>query len=418
MLTKAGKSLWRALVPRIARMAIHRTLQRSPEFQVRSKLGKPEPIQAGQLVVSGLINESKGVSQAARLTLAGMRHAGFEPLAHDLRHTLSSPADAASGLPFTRKGGAWILHANPPEAVHALRAINPAIWRGRRRIGYWSWELPVAPASWARLSPAFHEIWTPSRFVAESLRAAHVRTPIKVIPHPVALDPPKEARDRSSFQLPEEALIVLSMGDLNSSADRKNLLGAIRIYREAFPSGEGKTLLVVKTQADATHPGFRDSAMDATAGRSDICFVSGTLSQSEVRKLIASSDILLSPHRAEGFGLSLAEAMLMGVPALSTGWSGNLDFMGAIPELLIGYELAPSIDSYGVYTARGQVWAMPRLDDAVLKLKALAASADLRKRLAAAGRDAVLTLSEPWRPGGAIAADLESHVHPLVSGSR
>ena len=32
----------------------------------------------------------------------------------------------------------------------------------------------------------------------------------------------------------------------------------------------------------------------------------------------------VSLHRSEGFGLSLAEAMLLGKPVIATGYSGNL----------------------------------------------------------------------------------------------
>ncbi len=41
--------------------------------------------------------------------------------------------------------------------------------------------------------------------------------------------------------------------------------------------------------------------------------------------LMALSDIVISTHRSEGFGLICAEAMRLGKPVIATGWSGNLD---------------------------------------------------------------------------------------------
>ena len=38
-------------------------------------------------------------------------------------------------------------------------------------------------------------------------------------------------------------------------------------------------------------------------------------------------DAYASLHRAEGFGLTIADAMALGKPVVATGYSGNLEFM-------------------------------------------------------------------------------------------
>jgi hypothetical protein len=92
----------------------------------------------------------------------------------------------------------------------------------------------------------------------------------------------------------------------------------------------------------------------------------------------------------------LAEAFLSGVPALATGWSGNLEFMSDLPELLIHHTMTPVDDPYHVYSASGLEWAEPDLLDVASKLRALAAWADLRRRLAERGRLSVEGLAERW----------------------
>ncbi len=47
----------------------------------------------------------------------------------------------------------------------------------------------------------------------------------------------------------------------------------------------------------------------------------------QVQALIAGADVLVSLHRAEGFGLTPAEAMALGTPVLATAFSGVLDFL-------------------------------------------------------------------------------------------
>ena len=63
------------------------------------------------------------------------------------------------------------------------------------------------------------------------------------------------------------------------------------------------------------------------AGVPNIRLDTRTLPAAESHALTACADIVLSLHRSEGFGLVLAEAMLLGKPVVATGWSGNMEFM-------------------------------------------------------------------------------------------
>jgi glycosyltransferase involved in cell wall biosynthesis len=284
---------------------------------------------------------------------------------------------------------------NAPEILQALGCLDPSSWLGRYRIGYWVYELQRVPDSWVRVSRAFHEIWAPSQFVADALRAAGVRVPVRVMPHPVALGGLKAAPDRAAFKIPQNDFAVLAMGDLTSSAARKNIIGAIAVYTRAFPE-PGHQRLILKVQATDPHPSMQAEIEKAAGGRPDISWLSESLSTADTLKLIASCDTLLSPHRSEGYGLPLAEAFLLGIPALATGWSGNMDFMGGITELLIRHDPVVVQDPYGIYRMRGQTWAEPDVADAAKKLHALAGSADLRARLAAQGRAGVEAQAVSW----------------------
>lgn len=393
---RAGKGVWRNLAPAGLRTAMQPLVTHLAERRMRAALAAPEPAQApGPLIVSGLLSETKGVSEAARLTLWGMEAAGYQPIAHNLRRTLDLGPGGRGKLPGDRPGGVWLLHVNAPEAIHVLAYLDPASWRGRYRIGYWAYELPRLPALWVRAAPAFHEIWVPSRFVADSLAASGVKTPVRIMPHPVAL-----GRDRpppADAARGDRPFTVIAMGDVASSPTRKNLFGAIDIFRRAFPA-PGKAKLIVKMQGRVGDAGLK-LVTEHAGGRADIAIIADSLSGADLSKLIASADVLLSPHRAEGFGLPLAEAFLLGVPALATGWSGNLDFMEGLPELLIRSSLAPVRDPFGVYPLRDQDWADPDVEDGATKLKVLAADPDLRARLAAKGKQAVERLSLAWTRG-------------------
>lgn len=332
---------------------------------------------------------------AARLSIAGFQSAGLSPVQHDLRSVFDAGQGRRLQLPSRKPDGVWVLHVNAPEAIAALATVDPIAWRGRYRIGYWAYELPRLPADWVKASAAFHEIWTPSQFVADAAEAAGITKPIRVMPHPVSLAGFHGSRSRDRFAMAEDKFVVLAMGDLLSSAARKNMVGAIEIFRRAFPD-EGVARLLIKTQSAGAHPRFEGDARAAAEGRSDIHFLPDVMSPDEIADLIASADLLLSPHRAEGFGLPIAEAFLAGVPALATGWSGNLDFMKEVPELLIANSMVPVNDPYRIYKAADLQWAEPDMEDAVKKVRKLVASPDLRRSLAKRGRTAVEALAASW----------------------
>jgi len=79
--------------------------------------------------------------------------------------------------------------------------------------------------------------------------------------------------------------------------------------------------------------------------------------------------VLVSLHRAEGYGLPIAEAMSLGKAVVATAWSGNLDFMSDADSALVSCRLVDIVDPQGVYSS-GQ-WAEPDADHAVAALRRL-----------------------------------------------
>ncbi len=113
-----------------------------------------------------------------------------------------------------------------------------------------------------------------------------------------------------------------------------------------------------------------------------------TLSRADMAALVASADTVLSLHRAEGFGLLMAEAMLHGVPAVATGWSGNVDFMTPDDSGLVKYTLVPVDDPQGTYTVPGAQWAEADVGDAAAWLKRLRdRTAELRRQMGLRARE-------------------------------
>jgi glycosyltransferase involved in cell wall biosynthesis len=176
-------------------------------------------------------------------------------------------------------------------------------------------------------------------------------------------------------------LIVLHLG---SAFSRKNPVAAISAFRRAFGNTADKVLIVKLVDPGGDGRARRHLA-DAIGSARNIRVIDRTLSPREMTGLIAAADIIISLHRAEGFGLVPAQAMQLGKPVVATGWSGNLDFMTEANSALVSYSLVPVRDPEGSFDDMAdQQWAEADVDHAAEWLKRLSASPELRTRLGSA----------------------------------
>src|SRR5947209_20086958 len=98
--------------------------------------------------------------------------------------------------------------------------------------------------------------------------------------------------------------------------------------------------------------------------------------------------MLVSLHRAEGFGLAPAEMMSLGKPVVATGWSANMDFMTAENSMPVRYTLEPLKETIGAYKA-GPVWAEADVEHAASCIRRLLDEPELRQRI---GRQAAIDI--------------------------
>ena len=135
-------------------------------------------------------------------------------------------------------------------------------------------------------------------------------------------------------------------------------------------------------------------ALSASAGdlltARNIEIVRGHLDQDELTALYRRCDVLLSLHRAEGFGLPMLEAMTHGIPVIGTGWSGNLEFMAETDSILVPCQLVDVRDASAIYA--GSRWAEPDLAAAAQSLRDLSDKPEHYLRMAAAAHRRASTL--------------------------
>jgi GT2 family glycosyltransferase/glycosyltransferase involved in cell wall biosynthesis len=352
---------------------------------------------AGGVNVLGHFCYPSGLRTSVESLTEGLRRTGVAVSRRDIL------ADASGDDPHHAAFGGLeiydttIIHTQPEPFFSAAYARAGVHERQPRtyRIGYWYWETDSIPESWLEQAGQLDELWAATHYVADAMRQRFPQPVFHMMPG-VEL-PAFEERPRAAFGLDGDRFTFLFVFHMMSIMERKNPLALIKAYRQAFGDDE-RTALVLKTSFGDKHPALM-AELERAADGSGITIIDKIYSQDDTLALMQACDCYASLHRSEGFGLTMAEAMLLGKPVIATGYSGNVDFMDHDNSLLVDYRLITLQQDYPPYVA-GSRWAEPSIDHAAQLMRrvfddpasALAlgakARADLEERmsLAAAGR--------------------------------
>jgi glycosyltransferase involved in cell wall biosynthesis len=389
--TQAAALLHRHVWQRIPRAwrrsaLFHATSFAAPRPQRDARAGHP-------IIVAGALTTASGLGYSARLCHDALKQAGVPVFGIDLTDLLRQVPDLADfsfvdGRALTGPG-TIILHVNSPTVPLAMWKLGRRLVEGKRVIGCWAWELPEVPGDWRHGIDFVHEIWTPSTFVADAVRPIAEGRPVQVIPYAVAL---RGGSAGMVARVSGTPFTVLTVFNMSSSYARKNPCAAIAAFQAAF-GADPTARLIVKLANAGTYPQGLAEIRARIGSASNILIIEDTLPADELTKLVARADVLISLHRSEGFGLTLAEAMLSGVPVVATGWSGNADFLNADTGLPVPYQLVPAIDPQGSYHHPDLLWAEADVGAAAQALRRLRDDPALRVRLT---KRAALDAAQSW----------------------
>jgi glycosyltransferase involved in cell wall biosynthesis len=357
---------------------------------------------ATTLRLCGDWSATTGLAEAARRLAVALIHEG----AHITVSTFASGAPREDFLfpaelePIEdcRDGclSLWTLNINELHQVP-----DEEFGGGVYSVARWFWEFPTVP-NW--MLPQFErvsEIWAPSRFVRRAMMR-YTQKPVLVIPPvvPVFRVESGAGTVRGRLGISSERVVFLMSFDYNSTVSRKNPFGVVDAFARAFSgTSASRPLLVIKViNMD------KDSAFAARliqeANRVGAVVIDRHMTSRELAALFHASDVYVSLHRSEGFGLGLAESMAIGKPVIGTAYSGNLDFMSVHNSCLVGYRLRPVDDTDYLYNrgmadtyVRGGLWAEPDVDQAAAWMDILASDEAYRKHI---GEQAAHTIASRY----------------------
>lgn len=319
---------------------------------------------SGVNVMSHFCNPS-GIQQAALWTKAGLERGGLRTSCRDVpvpRHYIPPEREQWLGLevhPIT-----ILTHAATPYFVNAYERAGLHRRADVYRVAYWAWELERVPPEWVESAQTVDEIWCPTPFVADAMRRVMPRPVYEMLPGVEigAIEPVS----KEELGLTPERFVFLFMFDLHSQIHRKNPGGVVAAFKRAFESRECVTLVVKATGGDI----FKDDlkTLEEICRTENVLLVHEVMSRARAYGMVAMCDCFVSLHRSEGFGLGLAEAMLLGKPVIGTGYSGNLAYMNRENSLLVDYEIVEIEEDRPVYS-KGNLWAEPSVEHAAQQMR-------------------------------------------------
>ena len=341
--------------------------------------------------VAGFLRGGLGLGEAARLYVSALQNADVPVRTTTVDVPLPESAGAAGAAPV-RKVAEFsdlstdvdcpvnLICVNAPELPRFYNEVGASFFAGRHSIGVWGWEVDKVPDDWSWSLQAIDELWAYSDYVADIFRRV-ADVPVVRVPLPVST--PTLAETPVDLGLPDR-FTFLFLFDFFSTMQRKNPLGLITAFRRAFDPGEGPQLLIKSFNGDYKRD--RLARLNAAAGgHPDVHVVDRYLTLPEKNRLVADCHCYVSLHRAEGFGLTMAEAMALERPVIATGFSGNLDFMTEENSYLVDWvktQVGPEGENY---PADG-TWAEPNLDHAAKLMREVWENSDGARARAERGR--------------------------------
>jgi glycosyltransferase involved in cell wall biosynthesis len=256
----------------------------------------------------------------------------------------------------------------------------------KNHIGYWAWELEDFPVA---LNPAFdlvNEVWTFSEYVRAAIQK-NTGLRVRSLPIPIPTPNRKTSFMRSDFGVSDSSFLVVTSFDYFSDKRRKNPEASILAFMQAFDLSRDSTLIIKSINSQhflEEHQELKKLAK----GRPDIVFMDDYFDSNKNLALLELADVVLSLHRAEGYGINLADSMARSTVVMATGYSGNLEFMNDSNSVLVPYSMTP-VKRYANLDVES-IWAEPDVEYAARALRNLYLDRNMLRELAGRGHAHVL----------------------------
>ena len=219
----------------------------------------------------------------------------------------------------------------------------------------YGWEESIFPDRWVNeFNCNLTGISVMSTQVKKVLIDNGIRLPIRVTP--LGLDHLEDI-EPSDFEITNNNFKFLHV---SSCFPRKGISVLIEAFGRAFTKKD-RVSLIIKT-FDNPHNQIKSlvsEAKDRFPSYPDIKVILNDLNGADIKKLYCISDCYVSPSFGEGFCLPIGEAMKTGLPIITCGHGGQMEFCNEENSWLIDYDFEYTKNHFNLLSS---VWAVPKTD--------------------------------------------------------
>lgn len=293
-----------------------------------------------QIVWCSNILDFTGYGKASRQYVMALHSFGIdvkvEPILLNLPQVELPPDQSAvllhlMGKPKSRSQKVYIMHQTPDS------------WRRRiyPTIGFTYWETSKIPEHWVNQSHQMNAVFVPSHHNHEVFYHSGVRVPlfhIRPCLSPSAFHPAVEQPPNYLQQLPPFRFLSVM-----SWIERKGYDLLLKAFWEEFTAADN-VAMVIKTDGPESIlneiEGLK-SNLGISHQTSPVYVDFQVRSENEMDALYRNCQVYVHPSRGEGAGYPVLEAAAKGLPIITTGWGGQMDFINEQTGYLIPYSLVP-----------------------------------------------------------------------------
>lgn len=373
--------------PGLLRRAAELTLSAQPARQ-GSRKRRPRGIN-----LIGYLSGALGVGASARLMDAALAAAGVPTSTFVTTMDLQSRQTVTYRQSDDALYGTSLIAVNADQVEAVSGALSDVVDKSYR-IGMWYWEVESFPASRDGAFAYVDEVWAATDFVRDAI-GERATVPVRTVMPPLPQRPMPEVPEvPARLGIPPDKPWFFFAFDYLSTVERKNPLGLIEAFSRAFPDANTTgALLVIKT-LNADRRVSEAERVRIAAARNDIIVLDEYLEPDELTALMANCTAYVSLHRAEGLGLTVAEAMAWGRPVVVSGYSGTMQFTNSENAFLVACARTAIPEGAEPYPA-GTLWGEPDLDEAAAILRRIVDDPAAAARIGAQAARDIRVLHSP-----------------------
>ena len=269
----------------------------------------------------------------------------------------------------------------------------------------YGWEESEFPQQWVKdFNYNLQGITVMSKLVKKILIDNGVHVPIKVCG--LGVDHVNHIQIDHTYNINSKSYKILH---ISSCFPRKGVDILLKSYSTVFNANDDVSL-IIKT-FDNPHNNIEQQINEFKKNNlhfPDVKIIKDDLNLAQLKSLYLQSNVLVAPSRGEGFGLPIAEAMLLGLPVITTAWGGQRDFCDETNSWLVDFQFANSKSHFSLDYS---YWAEPSSEDLIDQMRCVYSATE--KEISTKITNAKKTInSSTW---DRVAFDNKSFVKHLVS---